>query len=100
MLLTAWPWKANTTLPYNAQYGVGYALCKLQGQWSQLWRDMEASHCSHALAMTRNAISEAMNVFMDVKIKCEDADVARASNILSPSMCIYHTCNKWLAQQH
>ena len=40
----------------------GYTLCKLQGQWSQLWRGLEASHCSYALSNTVNAISEAMNV--------------------------------------
>ena len=27
----------------------GYTLCKIHGQRSQLWRGIEASHCSHAL---------------------------------------------------
>ena len=49
------------------------------------------------LAATRNAISEAMNVLYKVKIKCEDAEVARASHIFSPSKCIHHTCSKWFA---
>ena len=63
-LLTAWPWKANTTLPYNAQYvAIHYANYEVNGHnYSVVWKPAIAAM---PLATTRNAISEAMNVLKE-----------------------------------
>ena len=83
-----------TTMQLTRQ---GYTLCKPPGHWSQIWRGMEASHCSLPLAITRIGINEAMNVLYEREIKREDADIARTLNTLSSPKCNSPTDNNWLA---
>ena len=70
MLLTAWPWKASATPPYNTQYGViHYANYKVNGQnYGMAWKPVIAVM---PLATTQNAISEAMNVLYERENTCK-----------------------------
>ena len=73
-----------------------YANHKVNGRnYGVAWKPTIAAM---PLATTRNAISEAMNVFhTNVQMKCEDTDNARALHTLSPPERKSPTHNNWLA---